>query len=244
MGLDPSLLIAGDFVLVRHALVDALDGDFPAAILLQRIQWRCERDGAWAATRLDLERETRLSEWQVKRALKLLLDRGYIVAERASAWDSTKVWRVVLDSPSRDGGILHPELAEPSTRQVAESSIPSSQTAETKDETKNPPAADAAELGFPEFWALAVRKTGKGDALAKWRKLAPDVRMVALQAWTIAVAAWATWPEDRRSFIPHPATWLGQRRWEDEPPQAYRATAAQVDRTAAKDHWSSPGAGW
>jgi hypothetical protein len=25
-----------------------------------------------------------------------------------------------------------------------------------------------------------------------------------------------TWPEDPQ-FIPHPATWLNQKRWEDEP---------------------------
>jgi hypothetical protein len=31
---------------------------------------------------------------------------------------------------------------------------------------------------------------------------------------------WDQWTKDSGQFIPHPATWLSQGRWDDEPPEA------------------------
>jgi hypothetical protein len=97
-GLDPRLLIAGDFIMLRMALVDALDGDIEAALVLQRIAWRCERDGFWKASHEDIQQETRLSERKVKGALKVLRDKGFLSARRATAYDATLVWSVLLDT--------------------------------------------------------------------------------------------------------------------------------------------------
>lgn len=108
---------------------------------------------------------------------------------------------------------------------------------------KDSSAADAA-ASFVEFWALAVRKTGKGAALRAWARLKPDDRAAALDGWRSARDAWCTWPVDRQQFIPHPTTWLSQRRWEDDAPEPYRHTPAQLDRRAGGDHWEQPGAGW
>lgn len=88
--------VPGDFVLLRFALVDALGGDFPAAIVFTRIMWRCEtRPEGWTATREEIQAETRLSEHKVKGAIKKLVDGGYITRESAGKWDKASVWKVV-----------------------------------------------------------------------------------------------------------------------------------------------------
>lgn len=115
--------IPGDFVLLRFALVDALGGDFAAAIVFTRIMWRCEtRPEGWTATREEIQAETRLSEHKVKGAIKKLVDGGYITRESAGKWDKASVWRVVglwpdtdpepQDSRSGENHRIDPETSE------------------------------------------------------------------------------------------------------------------------------------
>jgi hypothetical protein len=43
------------------------------------------------------------------------------------------------------------------------------------------------------------------------------------------------WQEQGGKFIPHPASWLNGRRWEDERPKAYRPRTAGPDYASAYD---------
>jgi hypothetical protein len=70
---------------------------------------------------------------------------------------------------------------------------------------------------FPEFWTVYPRKTAKDHACKTWHKLKLDDATVDRVLAAIAHQArpgqcLAGDPK----FIPHPATWLNQRRWEDE----------------------------
>ena len=75
-----------------------------------------------------------------------------------------------------------------------------------------------APPAFEAFWEQFPKKTGKGAALKAWEKIAPDVAILAKIAESLS---WQVnqpqWLRDGGQFIPHPATWLNQRRWEDEP---------------------------
>jgi hypothetical protein len=86
------------------------------------------------------------------------------------------------------------------------------------------PPAEVLSLGFPEFWTAYPRKVGKAAALKAWTKIAPGlylqeriVRAVERQR------SWPQWVKDSGQFIPHPATWLNGRRWEDEQPEVTAA---------------------
>jgi hypothetical protein len=57
------------------------------------------------------------------------------------------------------------------------------------------------------------RKTGKGAAEKAWEKAS---RLAQPETIINAVRDFR-WPEDLQ-FVPHPVTWLNQRRWEDEQP--------------------------
>lgn len=71
--------------------------------------------------------------------------------------------------------------------------------------------------GFSCFWGIYPKKIGKGKAFEFWQKINPDIELQ--QKILIAVEQQkqtAQWRKDSGQFIPHPATWLNQERWEDE----------------------------
>ena len=70
---------------------------------------------------------------------------------------------------------------------------------------------------FAAFWGAYPRKIDKDRARRAWRKLRPDRELTAqmlrsIQEWKQC----EQWQEER--LIPHPATWLNNRRWEARPP--------------------------
>lgn len=75
----------------------------------------------------------------------------------------------------------------------------------------------SALQAFDGFWSAYPRKQSKGDAQRAWVKLNPnaDLRASILQAIEVQKTS-EDWTKDNGKFIPHPATWLNGRRWEDE----------------------------
>jgi hypothetical protein len=98
-------------------------------------------------------------------------------------------------------------------------------------ETKSSSADDAD--GFEKFWEAYPRKVGKGAAQNSWRKAKPPIDAV-LTAIRKARQS-QDWQKERGAFIPHPATWLNQARWEDEG-MDYAALAGKRDSEASRPH--------
>ena len=108
-----------------------------------------------------------------------------------------------------------------------------------KDEDKDtsppiPPAGgqdggDDGDDGFRGFWQAYPRKAGKGEAMAEWARLRPDG---ALQAAVLAAVAQhkgsAQWAQEGGRYIPAPARWLRERRWEDELPPATHSPSYDI----------------
>ena len=82
--------------------------------------------------------------------------------------------------------------------------------------TGNDAGANAPGPGFAAFWAAYPRKTGKRVAETAWQSLSPGG---ALQREILSAlrqqARSAQWKKDGGQFIPNPARWLAERRWED-----------------------------
>src|ERR1700690_3783164 len=71
--------------------------------------------------------------------------------------------------------------------------------------------------GFSQFWAAYPRKVGKDAAFAKWKARRPDPPLLELMLAAITAQRQTdAWTKDGGQFIPHPATWLSQGRWQDE----------------------------
>ena len=71
--------------------------------------------------------------------------------------------------------------------------------------------------GFEAFWKTYPRKTAKANALKAWAKLKPNAELATKIMQSVAYhCVCADWVKDGGQFIPHPATWLNGKRWEDE----------------------------
>lgn len=132
-------------------------------------------------------------EAHIHQAFRGALDGEWITAE----WDEIlPTWQ----ESTQPGGLVS---TQPTT-QTPQSPIPNKE----QTHSAQPPASR-----FAEFWAIYPRKRGKKPAQAKWQakrldriadQLIADVRK--------RIASDDRW---KRGFIPDPATYLGQERWED-----------------------------
>lgn len=72
---------------------------------------------------------------------------------------------------------------------------------------------------FDRFWKAYPRKEGKAAAAKAWNDIQPDESLVSRMVSVVEVKARSPeWTQDNGKYIPHPAKWLSDRRWEDEMP--------------------------
>ena len=84
---------------------------------------------------------------------------------------------------------------------------------------------------FDDFWALCPRKRGKGAARRAYAKACQSV-----EEETILDGA-RRWRKESigkdPTYICHPATWLNQERWDDEPDVVVKADEDSVLQSLA-----------
>ena len=73
------------------------------------------------------------------------------------------------------------------------------------------------QTSFAQFWAAYPRHVAKQAAIKAWQKANPQNGLLEQILNAIQTQRRSPdWTKDNGQFIPHPATWLNQRRWEDE----------------------------
>ena len=112
--------------------------------------------------------------------------------------------------------------------QKEESGIPNlpNPTKPTKDKYKNkyknntPYTPQGVEDGFARFWSAYPKKVGKKKAQEIFAKLSPEESTLQAMLASLDYQKQSDqWQRDGGQYIPNPATWLNQRRWEDEDAQ-------------------------
>ena len=91
-----------------------------------------------------------------------------------------------------------------------------------------PPKAESDEA-FAEFWSAYPRKVGKGNAETAWKKhkcaaMLPKI-LVAVRSCKVS----QDWTKEGGQFIPHPATWLNRKGWDDELPNPHTRRGVTED---------------
>jgi hypothetical protein len=84
-----------------------------------------------------------------------------------------------------------------------------------KENTKKPVATAPLVREFESFWSAYPRKVGKDAALKKFNQA---ISKTTIETILLAIAEQSNteqWKKDGGQFIPHPATWLNQGRWND-----------------------------
>lgn len=70
---------------------------------------------------------------------------------------------------------------------------------------------------FERFWSAYPRKVGKGAAGSVWNRIAPNKELASTIIASVEAHAKSNdWTKEHGQFIPHPRTYLHQRRWEDD----------------------------
>lgn len=81
----------------------------------------------------------------------------------------------------------------------------------------SPSASESSDDGFASFWEQYPKKVAKPQAKKAWKKIKPHGHVLtALMEGLEQQKTCGDWQKDAGKFIPHPATWLNGRRWEDE----------------------------
>ena len=86
-------------------------------------------------------------------------------------------------------------------------------------EQNQPSTARSAAEMFAEFWEEYPRKVAKAKCETIWKRLKITAELFEkiMQALR-AQKQTAQWTKDGGAYIPHPQTWLNQKRWDDETP--------------------------
>ena len=83
---------------------------------------------------------------------------------------------------------------------------------------------------FLAFWKVYPRKVKKPAAAYAWQSEQPDLATV------IEALAWQTrleeWTKEGGTYVPHPASYINGRRWEDEPPASRPVAPAPAPKPA------------
>jgi len=70
---------------------------------------------------------------------------------------------------------------------------------------------------FDQFWACYPKKVGKEAARKVWGKIKNRPPVIYITEAIQRAKETEQWKKDNGQFIPNPATWLNQGRWDDEP---------------------------
>ncbi len=130
-------------------------------------------------------------------------ERDYTAAERQKRWREKQKSNAVTTVTNN---VI--------SRRVTHAEAEAEAEAKTKKKPPNPLKGECD--GFDLFWSEYPNKQAKLAAKRAWLKIKTDERVEVMSG----IARWKrseSWLKDDGQFIPHPATFLNQRRFEDSP---------------------------
>jgi len=145
---------------------------------------------------------------KVRAILEWCLARGWLVFDgnlRVAKW--LKYHRTREPNKHPTGNTTTPLLPN----------LPNLPKEEDKIKTPIAPKMGAMLESFDLFWKEYPKKRGKETAERAWLKIAPNNGLCETIITAIKKQkTWPDWVKDCGQFIPYPASWLNQKRWEDE----------------------------
>ena len=157
-----------------------------------------------------------LTKSTIHRALKRMAEEGLILKGNynKSGYDRT-VWYSLSDAaePFFKEKLPYPKMGNGDCQNGT--TIPDINTDIKPDNTPLPPKGEG-ETDFDRFWAVYPRKVAKPQAMRSWKKAATNEKTVKeIMAAVEMAKESADWKKEGGKYIPYPATWLNNRRWED-----------------------------
>lgn len=126
---------------------------------------------------------------------------------RLELFDSKRLARV---EAGRKGGLSNAKanVKQYSSKKVKHSKVNNSIVKHSKKDSCS---------NFEKFWNAYPKKVSKGQAEKAWQQLKPDESLLTLMVEKLKVLkSTENWQKEAGQFIPHPATWLNAKGWNDE----------------------------
>jgi len=101
---------------------------------------------------------------------------------------------------------------------------PSTQASTREEKRREEKKKDSEPVGFAEFWQEYPNHTAKANALKAWSKVPAELHSEIMAA-VAAQKRSPAWTKDSGQFVPHAATWINGKRWEDQPAAGDRSDA-------------------
>lgn len=162
------------------------------------------------------------SRQQVERIISKLKEAGVLEVDHFShnTYDRTNWYTLneeMLSSNSRNGDI---EIDESSNTYI-NADVNSKAVIDAED-----------DLLFEMFWKDYPRRTARPAAKKAFKKLKPTMQLLAKMQQAISNQKATVWKDKDEQYIPHPATWLNNERWEDEVKAPPLTAAEKMKRMA------------
>jgi hypothetical protein len=154
-------------------------------------------------------KSTGISEQSLRTCIDRLKSTGEITIK------TTNKYSIITIVKYKEYQILNCDVTSKSTNTLTSNQPTTNQQLTTPKEVKKERSKEYIYTPeFLEFWTLYPRKEAKGNAYKAYNQSIKKVthkEIIGALKKSLPVMA-----QKEKEYIPHPATWLNQRRWEDE----------------------------
>ena len=187
----------------------------------------------FSVANLTLQSKAVLSERDVTEARNRLAQRGLIEyktrgGSKAPIYSIVKITDNPADNPADKTGDKPPTKSpdNPATNyggNPADNPATLNRLEKIRQDKNNPPNPPRGyDALFDRFWSAYPKKVAKDTAKKAFAKHKPDEAMTGVMLAALEKHKRTDqWTRDGGQFIPNPATWLNQKRWEDELPKPF-----------------------
>lgn len=158
--------------------------------------------------------------------------RGLVVVLQARQLPLNGAERQATYRARRNGGAdedVMTNIKNDVTKKVTPEVTKSNAEAEACSPSEPPPRPHAELHGFILFWSKYPKRIGKGDTLRSWKKNGCENKAVSIIEALEKQLPYLT--REGGQFIPNPATWLNQGRWDDDPPMMLPGVSKTAQKT-------------
>ncbi len=211
------------YVVIEDFMLDDMDLTMPELLIYATIYGFCMAEGCMFTGRLKYLADTfHISISTVKRTLKSLTEKGYIRERKGilgGAYSKCKAYEVTERQFNLNGQTGQNARSQgfKMNGQAGqnEPSIYIDKPIKENDIDKGYTESKEREKKFNLFWNEYPKHEAKQNALREFEKLAPDNSLFETMMDALRKVKKSKQWQDVQ-YIPYPATWIRQRRWEDD----------------------------
>ena len=153
----------------------------------------------------------------LRNKLKILKNIGFLTHRTTHHYTIVNICNYDKYNPSEKTENPQPHTTTTRTQPALNPHSTTDNNVNKDNKEKNDKYASNYPEDFERFWSIYPKKVGKGAAFNSWRKIKKGNGVFEQILSSVENhCKMDQWKRDNGQYIPHPATWLNQCRWQDE----------------------------